>query len=76
MKQDKTQLKLLEIIANNEAFILPKRKNNGMAKELERAVRAGLVKQNTKPTGRGGKKETIYYTITQGGLSKLNGARV
>lgn len=45
MKQDKAQLEVLKIISEKSDFILPKRKNNKMAKELERALKAGLVKK-------------------------------
>lgn len=71
MKQDTAQLKILTLISTKTDFMLPKRKNNQMAKALERAVKAGLVKKNVKKTGRNGKKEEIFYTITNGGLSKI-----
>lgn len=72
MKQDKAQLEVLKIISEKSDFILPKRKNNKMAKELERALKAGLVKKNIRLKGRNKDKEEIFYTITNGGLSKLN----
>lgn len=48
MKQDTAQLKILTLISTKTDFMLPKRKNNQMAKALERAVKAGLVKKNVK----------------------------